>query len=118
MNKLFSLLIFCIILGVVAISGCTDSNNQTGNNSSDLGPNEVALQNFAYSPATLTVKAGTTVKWINLDSATHDVISDDGTFNSGNMGKDQSFNHTFNKAGTYSYHCSFHPSMTGKIIVN
>lgn len=118
MNKQFSLLIFLIVLGIVSTSGCTDNSNQTGNNSSNLGPNEVALQNFAYSPSTLTVKAGTTVTWINLDSATHDVISDDGTFNSSNMGKDQTYNHTFDKTGTYSYHCSFHPSMTGKIVVN
>jgi plastocyanin len=103
------------IMGVVAVSGCTNTNNT--NSSANLGPNAVAIQNFAFNPATLTVKAGTTVKWVNLDSTTHQVVSDTGLFDSGDLGNGKSFSYTFNQTGNYPYHCRIHPSMTGSIVV-
>lgn len=75
----------------------------------------VAIKNFAFSPATLTVKAGTTVTWTNQDSATHDVKGD--AFASEPLSQGETFSFTFDKAGNYDYICSFHPSMTGKVIV-
>lgn len=75
----------------------------------------VTIKSFAFSPATLTVKAGTTVTWTNQDSATHDVKGD--AFASEPLSQGETFSFTFDKAGSYDYICSFHPSMTGKIIV-
>jgi plastocyanin len=77
----------------------------------------VSIQNFAFSPATLTVKKGTTIVWTNLDSATHTVTSDTGKFNSGNLSQNKTFSYTFNTAGAYAYHCAIHPMMIGTITV-
>jgi plastocyanin len=118
-KKLVFLLVFAIS-GVVAVSGCTSNNmyNMSGNNSStNLGANNVAIQNFAFNPASLTVKAGTKVTWKNLDSTAHHVVSNTGAFDSGILNNGMSYSFTFNKAGSYPYHCSIHPSMTGTIVV-
>jgi plastocyanin len=76
---------------------------------------KIAIQNFAFSPQTITVAAGTKVTWTNEDSAPHQIKSD--TFNSNNLNTGESFSFTFDQVGTYDYICSIHPSMTGKIIV-
>jgi plastocyanin len=62
-------------------------------------------------------RRGETVTWINDDSGRHTVTSKDGVFDSGMMGKGQSFSFTFDKAGEYSYHCEPHPSMVGTVVV-
>jgi len=133
MNKIFLFLGILLILGVVAISGCT-STNQTANNSSNISPsnnstvgsnnssanstsNAVKIQNFAFNPASLTIKAGTTVTWTNLDSTAHRIVSDTGAFQSSDLSNGQSYSYTFNKTGSYSYHCGIHPSMKGTIVV-
>lgn len=71
----------------------------------------------SFSPNPVEVKVGETVTWINDDSGRHTVTSKDGVFDSGMMGKGQSFSYTFNKAGEYSYHCSPHPNMAGTVVV-
>ena len=110
-SKYVGIGIVALLIGVVALSGCTQSQQ-------NVPPNTVIIQNFAFSPNSLTVKAGTNVTWINQDSTTHTVTSDDGAFqSSGNLNKGDNYTFTFTKAGTYPYHCSMHPSMTGKIIV-
>jgi len=79
---------------------------------------DVNIMNFAFSPQTLTITQGGTVIWTNSDSATHAIISDSGSeINSGNLATGISYSHTFTTPGTYTYHCSIHPSMTGTIIV-
>ena len=77
---------------------------------------------FAFSPATLTVKVGTTVTWTNMTQAPHTVTSDDGkTFDSGSSNpispSGGTFSFTFSKAGTFAYHCQIHPFMKATIIV-
>jgi plastocyanin len=71
----------------------------------------------SFSPNPVEVKVGETVTWINDDSGRHTVTSKDGTFDSGVMGKGQSFSHTFDKAGEYPYFCSPHPGMVGTVVV-
>jgi plastocyanin len=71
----------------------------------------------SFSPNPVKVKVGETVTWINDDSGIHTVTSKDGVFDSGMMGKGQSFSFTFDKAGEYSYHCEPHPSMVGTVVV-
>ncbi len=78
----------------------------------------VNIENFAFNPAVLTIKKGTTVTWTNMDSAPHTVNSDtQWELDSGSLSKGQSFSHTFNEAGTFDYHCAFHSMMTAKVIV-
>jgi plastocyanin len=71
----------------------------------------------SFSPNPVEVKVGETVTWINDDSGRHTITSKDGTFDSGVMGKGQSFSHTFDKAGQYPYFCSPHPNMVGTVVV-
>jgi plastocyanin len=79
---------------------------------------EIKIDNFAFSPETLTVPVGTTVQWTNRDDIPHTVVSDDKTtFKSKALDTDDKFSFTFTKAGTYPYFCSVHPKMTGKVVV-
>jgi plastocyanin len=111
-----------IVLLIIALNfaGCSDNNSPTGpGNGGTPGTNEVFMQNSAFTPPNLNVAVGTTVKWINKDNLTHNVISQNPNepFNSGNMNLNAEFIHTFNEAGTFNYHCSLHPGMTGVITV-
>ena len=79
---------------------------------------EVVIGNFNFSPKTFTVPVGATVTWTNHDNVPHVVTSADDQFKKSPLLKaGQSFSNIFVTAGTYSYFCSIHPRMTGKIIV-
>jgi Icc protein len=79
---------------------------------------EVVIDNFNFSPKTFTVPAGATVTWTNHDNVPHVVTSANNQFKKSPLLKaGQSFSHIFATAGTYSYFCSIHPRMTGKIVV-
>ena len=80
-------------------------------------PNEVVIKNFSFQPATLTVKAGTKVTWINRDDVPHTATDVDKRFNSKTLDTDDQFAFTFTEPGTYNYYCALHPKMTGQIIV-
>jgi plastocyanin len=77
----------------------------------------VAIKDFAFSPATITVKAGATVVWTNNDSVDHTVTFDGGQISSSDLGTNDTFSHTFLTAGTYHYICTIHPFMHGTLIV-
>jgi plastocyanin len=77
----------------------------------------VKIDNFVFGPQTLTVPVGATVTWTNKDDIPHTAVSTDGLFKSKVMDTDEKFSYTFDKAGTYSYFCSIHPKMTGKVVV-
>jgi plastocyanin len=78
---------------------------------------EVKVDNFSFSPQTITIAAGTTVIWTNRDDIPHTVVSDDKVFKSKVLDTDEKFSFTFDKAGNFPYFCSIHPKMTGKVIV-
>ena len=78
---------------------------------------EVKVDNFSFSPATLTVAVGTTVTWTNQDDIPHTVVSTDGVFKSKALDTDDKFSFVFTKVGTYPYFCSIHPKMTGTVVV-
>jgi plastocyanin len=79
--------------------------------------NQVVIENFSFAPATLTVKVGTKVTWINRDDVPHTVNENDKRFKSSTMDTDDQFSYTFSSSGTFSYFCALHPKMTGQIIV-
>lgn len=89
------------------------------NSSSEVVAGEVAIKidNFSFSPATITVPAGTTVRWTNRDDIPHTVVSDDKAFKSKALDTDENFTYTFTKPGTYGYFCSIHPKMIAKVVV-
>jgi plastocyanin len=68
-------------------------------------------------PNPATVAQGAVVSWSNTDSTTHDIVSDTGVWDSGRLATGDSFRFSFALRGTYPYHCSIHPGMTGTIVV-
>ena len=78
----------------------------------------IEIKDFAFSPSSLTINKGDTVIWTNKDSVSHPVTSDSGNeLNSGTLSQGQTYSHTFSAAETFFYHCSVHPMMKAKIIV-
>ena len=78
---------------------------------------QVKIDNFVFSPNPLTVPVGSTIRWTNQDDIPHNVVSDDKSFKSKALDTDDTFTYSFTKPGTYTYFCSIHPKMTGKVIV-
>jgi plastocyanin len=78
----------------------------------------VSIKGFAFNPPNATVAPGTTVTWVNDDQAPHTATANDGAFDSGTLQPGQSYSFTFDKPGTYAYHCNIHPDMTGTITVS
>jgi plastocyanin len=77
----------------------------------------ISAKDFMFSPATITVKAGSTVTWTNLDDEPHTVFSDAGLFRSSALDTKDTFSYKFDKPGTYHYLCTIHPRMMGTIVV-
>ena len=77
----------------------------------------VKIDNFSFSPNPLNVSVGTQVRWTNQDDVPHTVVAEDKSFKSKALDTDDAFTYTFTKPGTYSYFCSLHPKMTGKVVV-
>ncbi|MFZ2452010.1 MAG: plastocyanin/azurin family copper-binding protein [Methylovulum miyakonense] len=77
----------------------------------------VNIQFFAFNPTPLTIDLGDTVKWVNKDPVFHTTTEDTSNLWSANLAPSLSFARTFKTAGKFTYHCAFHPGMTGSIIV-
>jgi plastocyanin len=77
----------------------------------------VKIDNFTFGPTVVTVGVGTTVTWVNNDDIPHTVVAIDKAFKSHVMDSDEKFSFTFTKPGEYSYFCSLHPHMVGKVVV-
>jgi plastocyanin len=81
-------------------------------------PGAVTIDNFFFTPATLTVKAGTTVTWTNKDDIPHGIgATNNGFPKSKALDTDDSYSFTFTTPGTYQYFCYLHPKMVGSIVV-
>jgi plastocyanin len=78
----------------------------------------VRIADFAFTPDSRSAKVGDSVKWTNEDGATHRVTADDGAFDSGNLAAGKAFSFTFDKAGTFAYHCNIHQRMMGTVTVS
>ncbi len=96
-------------------------SSSTSSTAPPAGPDGVNIANYAFSPKTLTVKAGTTVTWKNDDQFAHEVTSAAGdpgaAFDLGQQAGGATVHHTFTTAGTYHYYCNIHNYMTGTIVV-
>jgi amicyanin len=77
----------------------------------------IKIDNFSFSPATLTVPAGAKVIWTNHDDMPHNVVSSEQKFKSKLLDTDDSYSNAFTEPGTYQYFCGLHPKMVGKIVV-
>jgi plastocyanin len=128
-KRWLALLLGCLALALVAAScGGGDDNGDSGGGgggnanqqapAASSGGGQVSMKDIKFNPSTVNVKVGDTVTWTNDDSVGHDVTSD--TFKSGGaggIGNGQTFDHKFDKAGTFKYECTVHPGMTGTVVV-
>jgi plastocyanin len=133
MKRWLVLLIACMALALVA-AGCGDDDDDSGNGgggganteqpADGGGGAEVGMRNIQFDPADVTIKAGETVTWTNEEGVPHDVEKTGGPgpqFSSGPEGgmmEGDTFEHTFDQAGTYEYVCRVHaPGMAGTVEV-
>jgi plastocyanin len=98
-----------MLVAAVSVSGISAANAQDANT--------VVMKDFDFSPMMLTVKAGTTVTWKNMDGEPHTVVSPDGVFRSHALDQGDTFTFKFDTPGTYKYVCSIHPKMMAAIVV-
>jgi plastocyanin len=117
-----ALLMVTALVALAACSGSTGSAAATAATSQGPaapagGASAVAIKDFAYSPAGVSVPTGSKVTWTNSDTTAHTVTFDDGSADSGNLAAGSTFDHTFATAGTFAYHCAIHPQMHGTVTV-
>lgn len=97
-------------------TGTTDTT-EAGNDTSAPADCTVCIEGLAFNPDLVNTAVGSTVTWANLDSPTHTVTADDGSFDSGELATDATFEFTFDEPGEFTYHCEIHSTMTGTIFV-
>jgi plastocyanin len=118
--------LIAVLIVFLFVSACSkggdgysgDDNNNNNNNNNNNTTNSVGIGSTSFSPATITVKAGTTVTWTNNVNDVHTVTADDGSFNSGDLAYYKTYSRTFSQAGTFPYHCIHHANMKGSVVVN
>ncbi len=103
---------------VAVAGGAPETAASRARKAKPIADDEVAIDNFSFTPANRTVPAGTTVTWINRDDVPHRIGSADNKFPLGpTLDTDQRYSYTFASAGTYRYFCTVHPTMMGVITV-
>ncbi|HKD81829.1 MAG TPA: cupredoxin family copper-binding protein [Candidatus Angelobacter sp.] len=106
-----------VILTAMLVGRAQSSGSPAATQSKPAAETGVKIDNFTFTPTSITVPVGSTVLWTNHDDIPHTVVSEDKSFKSKALDTDDKFSFTFTKPGTYTYYCSIHPKMTGKIIV-
>src|SRR5690348_40271 len=99
---------------LIAASGAGATASSTA---SPVTTKTVAISDYSFKPATITVAPGTRIVWTNKDDDPHTVTGDDGSFDSKGLGQGDTYGRLFSKPGRYAYHCSAHPFMKGVVIV-
>jgi plastocyanin len=118
------------LFGVGALLSCvsertTGTTVDTGSCGVDLpaeafGSTVVVIKNFAFTPATVRVRPGTKVTWVNCEppgTDAHTTTSDAGVWSSALLPPKATYTQLLNTAGSYPYHCTPHPGMTGTVTV-
>jgi plastocyanin len=136
MTRWLAMLLACLALGLV-VAGCGGDDDDDGGGGDGAatteqpagggdegggggggGGTEVSMEGIQFDPAEVTVAVGDTVTWTNNDSVDHDVTAD--SFSSGEAGGlagGDTFEHTFDEAGSFDYVCTVHPGMEGTVVV-
>jgi plastocyanin len=111
------LIIATAVLGT-AVS-CSGYSSPTMPGTNDNGTPVTIMRNGAsseFTPGSVTISAGASVTWTNNDTVAHTATSDSGAFN-GSIAPGAKYSYTFPAKGTFPYHCSVHPGMTGTVVV-
>jgi plastocyanin len=140
MTKLLTLIVACLALGLV-VAGCGGDDEGSGGDAVNTdqpaekgsaggggggaeapagGGKKVVMKDITFEPGDVSVAAGDTVTWTNDDTVNHDVTADDKSFSSGDAGDlapGDTYDHKFDKAGTFKYVCTVHPGMEGEVVV-
>ena len=101
----------------------TETNTQppaSANTQAQEGFIEARIENFAFVPAEIRIKAGSKITWINNDNAIHTLASDSGgkaELNSKFLNRGDSYGHVFSEKGVFNYHCGVHQGMKGRVVV-
>lgn len=127
------LVVLTLAVALAACGGGDDDNATPGSTEGTQAPaaNEVVIRLIAFRPESLVVPRGTTVVWKQQDDSSHTVTSGtvtqgagdvttapDGTFDSGSLAKDATFEFTFGEPGKFTYFCAVHPAtMRGEVEV-
>jgi glucose/arabinose dehydrogenase/plastocyanin len=106
-----------VIGGVVFYNNSQNSGKTTNTSTQNVASGVITIQNYSFSPSSITISKGDTVTWQNNDSAIHRIVADDNSFDLGDVSNSGTSKYIFDKAGTYSYHCSIHPEMKGVVVV-
>lgn len=104
-----------LLAGPITLAACGGSGSGPASSSA---PGTVLIKNFAFSPTHLTVAPGATVTVKNLDSSTHTLTANDGSFDTGSIEPGHSATFRAPQAGTHPFHCAFHQFMTGTLTVS
>ena len=102
-------------LAALALAACGEEERPSQSQAADSG--ELRIESFAFQPARVTVKAGTTVRWVNADDAPHTATADDGSFDTGDLRQGDVGKVTLGEPGEYAYFCEFHRFMRANITV-
>jgi plastocyanin len=138
MARWLALLLACMALGLV-VAGCGGDDDDDEGNGGGAATTEqpaggdddggggdggggagtaVSMEGIAFEPAEVTVAVGDTVTWTNNDSVPHDVTADSfSSGESGGMSNGDTFEQTFDEAGSFDYVCTVHPGMEGTVAV-
>ena len=116
MKRKFIYLSLVVLAGVLLIYSCS-SNKAKVNPTPSTPAATVAIQNFAFVPDTVRIKAGNSIKWTNMDTAPHTATDLANAFDSGSLATGQTFNFTFNTTGTFTYHCLIHSMMKNAVVI-
>ena len=104
-----------VLLLTLAVAGCGGSSHASA---PAAGPARVEIKGFTYHEVTTVISAGDAITFRNADRAAHTVTPDRGGFaDSGTLERGAMKHITFSRAGTYPYHCAFHPFMHGTVVV-
>lgn len=119
---ILAIVVILLIGGFFFFSNSLDNSSSVNNENEDReisgGTYKIDIKDFSFVIKELKIKKGETVVWTNKDDAKHTVTSDSGNeLNSRLLSKEEIYSHTFNTAGEFSYHCTPHPYMKAKIIV-
>jgi plastocyanin len=116
-----------LVATALGLAACGSSGTATTTTSSGGGSagktatttHSIVIRNFAFSPSTATVAAGSTVTVINEDQVAHTLTATKGGFTTGDIAAGTSKTFTAPKTpGTYTYICSIHQYMTGSLVVS
>ncbi len=102
----------CLAVCLLALLGVS-----AGAGENPKSEKRIEIDNFSFVPQTVTVEAGTTVRWVNRDDVPHTVVGTAKEFSSRVLDTGDEYTHTFTTPGSFEYYCSVHPHMKGKVIV-